>query len=275
MDSRRKKPGSIGLPPKTAAKDPKAKSANATSWGSVGDWYDTYLEVTTDSYQAKVIAPNIIRILSLKPESRLIDIACGQGYFTRLFAESGAAVEGADISKELIARAKVRAPKIDFYVAPAHNLSFAQDASYDAATIILAIQNIENIADAFAEANRVLKPGGRLILVMNHPAFRIPRRTSWGFDDASGIQYRRIDGYLSAATIPIDMHPGKSGSATTLSYHRSLQDFFKALSKAGFFVTRLEEWISHKKSEAGPRQNAEDTARKEIPLFLMLEARKS
>jgi hypothetical protein len=53
-----------------------------------------------------------------------------------------------------------------------------------------------------------------------------------------------------------------------------MQDFFKALSKAGFAVTKLEEWISHKKSEKGPKQAAEDTARKEIPLFLMLEVRK-
>ena len=53
-----------------------------------------------------------------------------------------------------------------------------------------------------------------------------------------------------------------------------MQDYFKALTRSGFSVSRLEEWISHKKSQAGPRQAAEDTARKEIPLFLMLEARK-
>lgn len=37
----------------------------------------------------------------------------------------------------------------------------------------------------------------------------------------------------------------------------------------------MEEWISHKKSEKGPRQSAEDTARREFSLFLMLEARKT
>jgi ubiquinone/menaquinone biosynthesis C-methylase UbiE len=245
-----------------------------TSWGSVADWYDSYLEVTPESYQAMVIKPNLLRVLDLKKGMRVIDIACGQGYFTRAFSETGADIIGADISKELIAAAKKRSVKIPFHAAPAHALSFAESNSFDAATIVLAIQNIENIADAFTEANRILKPGGRLVLVMNHPAFRAPKRTSWGYDEKENIQYRRVDGYLSGATIPIDMHPGKVKSAVTLSYHRSLQDFFKALAKPGFAVTKLEEWISHKKSEHGPKQIAEDTARKEIPLFLMLEARK-
>jgi ubiquinone/menaquinone biosynthesis C-methylase UbiE len=251
-----------------------AKKPTGTSWGAVADWYDTYLEVTPESYQAMVIAPNLLRVLDLKNGERVIDIACGQGYFTRLFAETGAAATGADVSRELIAVAKKRSPNIDFHAAPAHELSFAPAAAFDAATIVLAIQNIENIADVFAETKRVLKLGGRFVLVMNHPAFRIPKRTGWGWDEKENVQYRRVDGYLSAAATPIDMHPGKAKSAQTISYHRSLQDFFKALTKNGFAVTRLEEWISHKKSEKGPRQAAEDTARKEIPLFLMIESRK-
>ena len=250
-----------------------AKKPKSSSWGPVADWYDQYLEVTPDSYQAAVIAPNLMRVLSLSPGERILDIACGQGYFTRKFSEAGAVAMGADISKELIAIAKKHSPKLEFAVAPADKLPFAEDSSFDAATVVLAIQNIENIAGVFSEARRALKPGGRLVLVMNHPAFRSPKRTSWGWDDESKTQYRRIDGYLSAATVPIDMHPGASRPVQTISYHRSLQDFFKALSKAGFSVTRLEEWISHKKSETGPKQKAEDAARKEIPMFLMIEAK--
>ncbi|HVM73279.1 MAG TPA: class I SAM-dependent methyltransferase [Candidatus Paceibacterota bacterium] len=123
----------------------KRKKPKNTSWGPVADWYDAYLEVTPESYQAAVIAPNLLRVLALKKGEHVIDIACGQGYFTRAFAEAGAHAVGADISKELITVAKKRSPKIDFHVAPAHKLSFAKDASYDAATIVLAIQNIENI----------------------------------------------------------------------------------------------------------------------------------
>ena len=70
------------------------------------------------------------------------------------------------------------------------------------------------------------------------------------------------------------MHPGKKGSEVTISFHRPLQYFFKLFSKTGLSVTRLEEWISHKESQNGPRKVAEDKARKEFPLFLALELRK-
>lgn len=246
-----------------------------TSWGKVANWYDDYLENNSDTYQEQVIAPNLLRIVSPKKGDHLLDIACGQGFFTRKFADAGAEAVGTDISKELINQARTRSPKIQFHVAPADKLSFAEDNSFDVVTIVFAIQNIQNIQDVFAEVRRILSPKGRMVLVMNHPAFRIPKRSSWGWAEKEMVQFRRIDGYLSGSTNLILMHPGKTSSESTISYHRSLQDFFKALNKGGFAVSRLEEWISHKKSGKGPKQKAEDIARKEIPLFLMIEAKKS
>jgi ubiquinone/menaquinone biosynthesis C-methylase UbiE len=256
-------------------KKPNTKKTPAkTSWGVVADWYDEHLETSKDSYQEKVIAPNLLRILSLTKNMRVLDLACGQGFFTRKWSETGAQVTGADISPELIAQAKKHSPKITFHATPAHKLSFAKDGSFDVITIVLAIQNIENMEAVFTEAKRVLAPKGKMILVLNHPTFRIPKRSSWGWDEQAKMQFRRIDGYLSSKKIGIDMHPGKTGGEQTITYHRPLQEFVKTLSKTGFAVSKLEEWISHKKSQSGPRQSAEDTARKEIPLFMMIEVQK-
>ncbi|MBM3261234.1 class I SAM-dependent methyltransferase [Candidatus Kaiserbacteria bacterium] len=261
------------------------KKPKDTSWGTVAEWYSTYLETNPDSYQRQVILPNLLRILAIRQGMRVLDVACGQGFFARAFEGAGASVVGVDIASDLITEAKKLSKNIPYHVTPADALGYAEDGSFDAVTMVLAIQNIENMTGAFAEASRVLHREGRLVLVMMHPAFRIPERSSWGWDgeggpvrggasNGAGVQYRRVDGYLSAARSTLLVHPGQKDSPTTTSYHRSLQDFSKALFKTGFTITRLEEWISHKQSEKGPRQSAENLARKEIPMFLMLEATK-
>ncbi len=245
----------------------------STSWGKVAEWYDDYLG-QEGTYQKEVILPNLLRILDVKKGERILDLACGQGFFTREVASLGADVVGADISPELIAKAKKYAPSATFHVSPASSLPFAKNAEFDAVLCVLALQNIEDISLVFKEVKRVLKENGRFLFVLNHPAFRVLKRSSWEWDEEKKVQYRRIDGYLSAAKIPVDMHPGSKGSAKTISYHRSLQDFFKVLTNNGFAITRLEEWVSHKVSEKGPRQKAEDIARKEIPLFMAIVARR-
>lgn len=256
---------------KPAPKKTFKKAERDTSWGKVADWYGEHLQ-KDDTYHSKVILPNLLRMLKVKKGERVLDMACGEGFFAREFAKAGAIVTGADIAKELIAQAQAKGGET-YFAAPANKLFFAKDGAYDAVVCVLALQNIEDLSGAFKEARRVLAKGGRFIFVLNHPAFRVLKRSSWGWDEASKTQYRRIDGYLSAAKVFVDMHPGASKATRTISYHRSLQDFFKALGGAGFAVSRLEEWVSHRASGKGPRQAAEDTARKEIPLFAALEAR--
>lgn len=250
------------------------KKQTTTSWGSVADWYDEHV-AGEDTYHAKVIAPHFVRMVAPQRGEAILDIGCGEGYFTRLLAGSGAQVAGADIAPELIRKAQTETPTIRYYVASADALSFAQDASYDALTCVLALQNMEKLEVVMKEVSRVLKPGGRGVFVLNHPAFRIPKKSAWGWDETAKTQYRRVDAYLSASREKMDMTPGKKGEHEyTYSFHRSLQDHMKAFAAAGLCITRMEEWISHRVSEKGPRQAGEDKARKEFPLFLALELRK-
>lgn len=249
-----------------------------TSWGNVAGWYDELLENKEGTYQQDVILPNLKRLINPQKGDKILDIACGQGYFSRFLNEAGAQVTGADIAKELIGMARIHSPKtISFEVAPADKLDFAQDASFDKALIILALQNIENLQGAIKEAYRVLKPGGNFHIVLNHPAFRIPKASSWEWSEKEKRQYRRIDSYMSDMKHRIEMNPGaqkENEKKFTVSFHRPLQVYFKSLTKAGFAVTRLEEWVSNKESNPGSRADEENRIRKEIPMFLMIEAKK-
>lgn len=258
-------------PAKKSTKKPD-KGSRGTSWGPVAAWYDTLLEKNDDTYQAKVILPNLVRAMNIKKGEKVLDLACGQGFFTRVFHHAGASVAGVDVARDLIAFAKKQSPReINFFVRDASDLAVFRDNYFDKIVIVLAVQNMEAPHLVFKECRRILNAQGKIYLVLNHPAFRIPRASSWGFDDTSMTQYRRIDRYLSESKAVIDMNPSKPGTSTTLSFHRPLQYYFKTLANAGFSVARLEEWCSHRKSESGPRQAAEDRARREIPLFLFLE----
>ncbi len=246
-----------------------------TSWGNVAEWYGELVE-REGSYQKEVVLPNLMRALAPKKGEVILDLACGSGFFSRAFAETGAQIIGVDVAKDLIAIAqKGKSANIEYHVSPATKLDFIKDASVDKVAIVLAIQNIEDAQKAFQEVTRVLKPKGSVHIVMNHPAFRVPKRSSWGWDEELKAQYRRIDGYMSEASVKIQMHPGDKPDEVTLSFHRPLQVYFKFLRKANLLVRSLEEWISHKSSEPGPRAAAENKIRKEIPIFLYLEGIKA
>lgn len=239
-----------------------------TSWGEVSEWYDDLVE-GEDSYQKKVIEPNLIRNLNVKGGEKILDIACGQGYFSGVLAEKGADVTGTDISKELIDIAKQKYSKAKFIVSPADKIPL-EDQSVDVVLIVLAIQNIENVKGVFEECKRVLKDQGRIFLVLNHPSFRIPDRSSWQWSENNQM-YRRVDGYLGESKKEIDMNPGSKRKNFTVSFHRSLQYYSKLLHNSGFAISKIEEWISHKESQKGPRQKEENRMRKEIPLFMYIE----
>lgn len=239
-----------------------------THWDNVATWYDEYLS-DSDTYQAAVIAPNLMRMLALQKGMHVLDVACGQGYFARLVAAAGAHVTGIDQSKELIAKATERKGSNETYsVGSAEDIKLS--TQYDIAYTVLAFENIKNIAGVLKSVHKVLSQEGRYIVVLLHPAFRIPQHSDWRFDD--GVQYRTVAKYLSEIAIPIQLAPFKGAKkATTTTFHRSLQWYTKACKNAGFVIAGMEEWISHKKSQPGPRSAAEDTARKEIPMFLALE----
>lgn len=243
-----------------------------TSWEGVAGWYNQLLERGNDTYQTRVILPNLIRAMGSLHEVKVLDLACGQGFFTRAFHKEGAFATGVDMSATLIDFAKKQSPKeIKYFAHSAEDLSIFKDGSFEKISLVLAIQNIEEPHKVFKECFRILKTGGKIFLVLNHPAFRVLRESSWGMDETSKTQYRRIDRYLSESKIIVDMNPSKPGTVETVSFHRPLQYYFKALANAGFVVARLEEWVSHKESDRGPHKAAEDRARKEIPLFLFLE----
>ncbi len=253
------------------------RKKQSTSWGRVAKWYGPAIE-KEDSFHTTLILPNLLRLLAVKKGESILDLGCGTGFFSEELARVGGTCVGIDLSREFILsaqeRAKAQKLPIRYHVGSADRIGMIADASVDTVLIVLAIQNMERYRGVFAECARVLKRTGRIAIVMNHPAFRIPKSSSWEWDAKTGVQYRRVDAYLSESRIAIQMHPGARSREVTSSFHRPLQSYVSALRAVGMGISNMEEWISNKQSTSGPRAAVENRARKEFPLFLFLEARR-
>lgn len=244
---------------------------NKTSWNKVAKWYGEAVGEKGHYYHQKVIMPNCLRLLGLKEGMSLLDIACGQGVLARQINKNVNYV-GVDASVKLIEDAK----KMDRAINHKYKVGDATkelqvDDDFDRATVILALQNIKEPDVAINNISKKLRSGGKLLLVINHPSFRIPRQSSWGMDEASKLQYRKVNRYMSPLEIPINVHPGKDDGQMTWSFHRSLNDYSNYLYYSGFLIEKIEEWTSDKESE-GKAAKMENRARDEFPLFMAILA---
>lgn len=279
----------LGADPPKHARPPKrhastdaspAPEPSKTGWDHVAEWYDDLIGQRRSDHHDDVIHPGVMRLLALVPGERVLDIACGQGELAALLARSGADVTGLDASPALIDRAREHAPeRVTFLQGDARELEGLEDRSFDAVVCVLALMNIDPIAPVFERVRSVLKPGGRAVFVVMHPAFRVPKASGWVWDEHAGepVQRRTVERYLTAFSAPIVMNPGEvaggAAAVTTTSHHRPIGSLIDAACGAGLVVDALEEWTSARTSEPGPRANAENNARREIPMFLALRVR--
>lgn len=235
-----------------------------TSWQGVSKWYNKIVGEEGHYYHQHVVIPGVIRLLQIKNGDSLVDLACGNGVLRRNI-KNNIEYLGVDISRNLIDEAKRMTREGKFMVADVSK-KIDYNGNFDFATIILALQNIKDFGGVIKNAANLLKKNGKLIIVLNHPCFRIPRQSSWEIDKNNKLEYRRINRYMSPLEVPIGV-----GGNITWSFHNPISAYFKELKENGFVIENLEEWTSDKTSMGGAKK-MEDRARVEFPLFMTLVA---
>lgn len=243
------------------------------SWEGVAQWYDQ-LQRDGGDWTHKLVTPFILNALNLDKEKPLsfLEFGCGQGVFARCLPKQ-CTYTGIDISPSLIQKAKNYRYAIptSFHVQDVSS-PFDLKQSFDRTLFLLSLQNMKKSKEALINCRKHTKSDGRAIFLLNHPAFRIPRQTSWGIDSSKKLQYRRIDRYMSPMEIPIDLQPSASNPTSSVSaFHKPLGMISKELYEAGFSILWMEEICSDKISR-GLHAKMENRAREEFPLFLMIVA---
>ena len=100
-------------------------------------------------------------LLDLTPGATVVDVGCGGGRAVAELTERGAHAVGVDVDPEMISVARGRWPA-EFHVASAYDLPLDDVAGYRADKVVHAL---DDPAKALAEARRVLRPGGRIVLL--------------------------------------------------------------------------------------------------------------
>ena len=102
--------------------------------------------------------------IAVKPGDRVLDACCGTGDLAIMAARAGATVVGLDFSTEMLARARRKAPELEWLEGDLLELPF-EDESFDAATVGFGVRNVADLGCALAELHRVLRPGGLVAIL--------------------------------------------------------------------------------------------------------------
>jgi demethylmenaquinone methyltransferase/2-methoxy-6-polyprenyl-1,4-benzoquinol methylase len=98
------------------------------------------------------------------PGSRALDVATGTGDLAIALRDRGAEVVGIDFAEKMLEVARKKAPGIDFRTGNALALDFP-DNEFDAATVGFGARNFDDLDRGLAEMARVVKPGGRVVVL--------------------------------------------------------------------------------------------------------------
>ena len=200
---------------------------------SAGDWSRDEPLMLSD-YTAR---PFLVEWCEPLAGKAVLDLGCGEGYVSRLVARRGASpVDGIDLSPEMVSRAEANEKSkplgVHYRVGDVRDLSVVDTESYDIVLAVFLFSYIDNASmkKALGEVHRILKPGGKLVMSLPHPAF--PFMGSGG----KHFYFQTDGGYFSARDRTFE---GKIARRDGIEVpvrcvHKTFQDIFSGLGEAGF-----------------------------------------
>ena len=240
----------------------------STSWENVASWYNGWVGKRGSHYHRKVALPTVMELLELRPKEKVLDIGAGSGVLAPHVVRAGGDYIGIEVSSSLtkLARRYHGETRARFVHGDARQLQkHFEQGSFDAAVFLLSLQDMTPLDAVLNGASWALRPGGRVVIFMVHPCFRVPRQSGWGYDRARKLRYRRIGRYLSPLSVPMKAH--QKGQGMTKSFHRPLEAYIAALTGAGLRLETLHELPDQLMTvQKGEVDNPD------IPLFLALRA---
>ena len=200
-----------------------------------GWWQDHFTDGADPEYEEQILP---LMAAWVRPGDRVCEVGCGEGQVARVVSRAGAAsVVGVDPSLNQVAAGVARAGGPVYVRADAEHLPLG-DGSVDAVVVCLVYEHLDAIDAAVAEVVRVLVPGGRFLLMLNHPLLQTPG-SGWVDDHLVDPpeQYWQVGDYLEPAVVVEEVAKG----VHIRFVHRPLGVYLNTLADAGLVLERVDE----------------------------------
>ena len=226
-------------------------------WEINADFWDERMGAHSNRFHREIIRPDTERLLNIKNGDKVLDIACGNGNFSKRLVELGATVTAFDYSSKMIENAKMRCSNyldnIDFHIIDAtkHDelTGLKIYAPFDKAVSNMAVMDISDVAPLFNAVYEMLKPGGVFVFSTIHPCFQSSGMRKITETEEIGGNIRTRHGIQLFEYITSCSYEGigiVNQPVPQLYFHRPLSLLFSICFGEGFVVNGITEPVFRK-----------------------------
>jgi len=245
-----------------------ATKALPSRWDTNASYWVQIIREHRDRYRNELTDPAMLKAIGEPAGMTVLDAGCGEGYLARILARRGATVTGVDSSAKLIEAARIQTLAetlpVTFDIASVDELPYTDD-TFDLVVCNHLVNDLYDPSKPISEFARVLRSGGRLIILMLHPCFYNKHaerdQATNGLIASSYFETRSIE-----QAFEVD---GLRSPVANSAWFRPLEYYTEELRKSGFVITGLTE--PHPSVE---QVQADSWWRKGFtrPLFMLLTA---
>jgi len=255
------------------AASPDSTERVRQAWDEASDAWEDFVESGKDWYRHGLHGRALLRACGNVRGSRVLDMGCGQGFFSRQLAQAGAEVVGVDLSERQVANAarheREKPLGIEYIVMDATQVADRWgEGSFDMVTACMSLHDMPEPGRALKAAHRLLKGNGRCVFSAVHPVMDAPVR-AWERDSSGRKTMYKIGRYFDEGPAVCHWYMARLDRYWTTPIVRLTIDGWSRLAaEAGFLIRRIYE----------PRPSVEDLERwpalddcRDFPSFVILD----